>query len=34
MPADMNARFGLEPYSQWLYGYDALAETRKHLGEL
>jgi len=30
-PPDMHARFPLEPYLQWLYGYDAVAATRKHL---
>ena len=31
---DMNARFPLEPYLQWLYGYDAIAVTRRHLSNL
>ena len=28
-PADMNAPFPTPPYLQWLYGYDAIAETRR-----
>jgi hypothetical protein len=31
---DMHARFPLEPYIQWLYGYDAIADTREYLATL
>ena len=31
---DMNARFPLEPYLQWLYGYDAIAVAKQHLAQL
>ena len=31
---DMNARFPLEPYLQWLYGYDAIAVARQYLAQL
>ena len=31
---DMNARFPLEPYLQWLYGYDAIAVAKEHLAQL
>lgn len=33
-PADMNCRFGMEPYSQWLYRYDAVHVTKQHLSQL
>lgn len=31
---DMNCRFGLEPYIQWLYRYDAVAEAKESLNRL
>lgn len=31
---NMNCRFGLEPYFQWLYRYDAVAETKELLSKL
>lgn len=32
--ADMHARFPLAAYRQWLYGYDAVAETRQHVANI
>lgn len=34
VPRDMHCRFALEPYLQWLYRYDAVAETEELLSKL